>query len=145
MSFCFNEVKMQIKLLIGLYFSLLLFACGTSHNEVDTSEALKDDSLQSNNSEQQKSKISKIMQLNGTIVFQNMEGGFYGFIADNGDKFLPIGLPLEYKKNGLIVEIEAEKIEDMMTTKQFGQNIQIKSVVVTDDSAVNLLQKNTNQ
>ncbi|NIQ93922.1 MAG: hypothetical protein GWN87_06700, partial [Desulfuromonadales bacterium] len=37
-----------------------------------------------------------------------LEGGFFGLIADGGEKFLPLNLPEDFKKKGLKVRIRGE-------------------------------------
>jgi len=74
--------------------------------------------------------------LTGMIVYKELEGGFFAFIADNGDRFTLHGLSDAYKKNGLIVEITGNTKPDMMTITQFGTVFEIQEVTVIDASKV---------
>jgi hypothetical protein len=74
--------------------------------------------------------------LSGMIVYKELEGGFFAFIADNGDRFTLHGLSDAYKKNGLIVEITGNAKPDMMTITQFGTVFEIQEVTVIDASKV---------
>lgn len=74
--------------------------------------------------------------LTGMIVYKELEGGFFAFIADNGDRFTLHGLSDAYKKNGLIVEITGNAKPDMMTITQFGTVFEIQEVTVIDASKV---------
>jgi hypothetical protein len=76
------------------------------------------------------------MQLNGQVIYQEMEGGFYSFIANDGRKFSPIGLEDTYKRHGLVVQISAQEMNDVMTIMQFGTVIKILDVKVLDESKV---------
>ena len=76
------------------------------------------------------------IQLKGHIIFQPMEGGFYSFIANDGSKFTPIGLAKLYKQHGLVVQITAQEMHDVMTTMQFGTVIKILDVKVLGETAV---------
>ena len=81
-------------------------------------------------------KENNTITLIGQIRYQNFEGGFYGFIANNGDKYMPSGLPPEHRKNGLVVEIQAQPITGLVTTQQFGKVIKIVDIKVIDTSKV---------
>ena len=72
----------------------------------------------------------------GTIVYKNLEGGFYGLDADNGRKYLPHGLAMKYRKNGLVVEVSGTIEKEMMSFKQYGEILKVKSVTVIDDTKV---------
>lgn len=74
--------------------------------------------------------------LTGMIVYKELEGGFFAFIADNGDRFTLHGLTDAFKKNGLIVEITGTAKPNMMTITQFGTVFEVKDVTVIDASKV---------
>lgn len=58
--------------------------------------------------------------LQGTVRYMNLEGGFWGIVADNGQHILPKGLATEYRKDGLRLSFSAQEITDMMTIQQWG-------------------------
>uniref|UniRef100_Q0HZ80 Uncharacterized protein n=1 Tax=Shewanella sp. (strain MR-7) TaxID=60481 RepID=Q0HZ80_SHESR len=60
------------------------------------------------------------VMLQGTVRYMNLEGGFWGIIADNGQKILPKNLPQEYRKDGLRLSFTAQEITGMMTIQQWG-------------------------
>ncbi len=78
----------------------------------------------------------QIMTLTGTVAYQNMEGGFYGFVDNKGNKYTPMNLSTEHRKNGLVIQVSAKEVVDMMTTTQFGQLIEVTNIKVLDDSKV---------
>jgi hypothetical protein len=128
---------------------IFLFACGSNAN--DTSEPNKNPTDTSNEqslemqsqmhvlkSNDTQKKEAKQMTLTGKISYQEFEGGFYGFIANNGDKYTPSGLKNEYRKNGLIVEMKCQAMEGMATTKQFGKLVKVLEIKVLDTSKVSV-------
>ena len=74
--------------------------------------------------------------MKGSIVFKDLEGGFYAFIAENGDRYTLHGLDETYQKNGLIVEVKGTPKPDMMTFTQFGTVLEVSGVKVLDTSKV---------
>ena len=58
--------------------------------------------------------------LQGTVRYMNLEGGFWGIIADDGKQILPKNLPQEYRKDGLRLSFTAQEITGMMTIQQWG-------------------------
>lgn len=61
----------------------------------------------------------------GTVTFIDLEGGFYGIVADDGTRYLPQNLPHDFAKDGLEVTFTAEVIEDVATIQQWGIPIEI--------------------
>jgi inhibitor of cysteine peptidase len=61
----------------------------------------------------------------GTIVFQQLEGGFYGIKGDDGKNYEPINLPREYQKEGLRVRVEAKQLKDFASIRMWGTVIEI--------------------
>ena len=48
-----------------------------------------------------------IIKGTGTVVFINLEGGFYSIIEDSGYAYTPINLDQEFRVDGLRVRFEA--------------------------------------
>lgn len=78
----------------------------------------------------------EMISLQGTLVYKQLEGGFWAFDAENGQKFMPRGLPDNAKRSGLIVKIEGHVMHDVLTFQQYGQVLKVRSLVVIDDSKV---------
>lgn len=110
-------------LLIGL-----MAGCQT---ESQTAAAIKQESAMSFKDEK---KTSLVFQ--GTVKYKSFEGGFYAIDAQTGEKYHPMGLTKEFRRDGLIVAVEAETIPDLMTFQQYGTPIKILSIKVIDDSQV---------
>ncbi|MDH4129339.1 MAG: hypothetical protein OEV44_11320 [Spirochaetota bacterium] len=61
----------------------------------------------------------------GTIKYIAAEGGFYGIIADNGEKYDPINLDKNYQQDGLRVYFEAKLRPDLTSFHMWGIIIEI--------------------
>jgi len=74
--------------------------------------------------------------LKGSIIYKELEGGFFAFITESGDRYTLHGLDEDYHQNGLIVEIEGVTKPEMMTITQFGTVLEVLNVKVLDTSKV---------
>ncbi|NMD53410.1 hypothetical protein HG547_17555 [Shewanella sp. DNRA4] len=70
------------------------------------------------------------MMLQGTVRYLNLEGGFWGIIADTGQKILPKNLPQEYRKDGIRLSFSAQEITGMMTIQQWGKLSNLSDITV---------------
>ena len=87
-----------------------------------------------NDMQNPKLKASDEVTLKGQVLFQEMEGGFFGFIAENGNKYTPMGMNKEYLRHGLVIELTGTPLPNMMTITQFGEVIKVNKVVILDES-----------
>jgi len=71
-----------------------------------------------------------IIEIRGEIKYINLEGGFYGVVDHNGNKYFPINLPKQYQVDGLKVFIKARLRKDIVTTAMWGIPIQIIEIHV---------------
>lgn len=134
-----------MKYLMGLLIVASIYGCGTNANTsnnnnetaTNTGQVAKETSeMKVVKSTNEPKQANQQMIVKGQILHQKMEGGFYGFIAHNGKKYMPTGLPDEFRKDGLIVELKVELMPDMLTTQQFGEVIKILEIKVLDTSKV---------
>ena len=51
----------------------------------------------------------KFNKISGKVVFQDLESGFWSIIGPDGEKFLPVNMPNQLKKNGCRVTITYEQ------------------------------------
>ena len=65
------------------------------------------------------------IQGEGIIQYNDLEGGFYGIIDDNGEKYDPINLPDEFKQDGIQVKYKLKIIENQMNTHMWGTIVEI--------------------
>ena len=70
--------------------------------------------------EKSESLDKAITMTQGTVRYFNLEGGFWGIVADDGRHILPQNLPEEYRKDGLRLSFKAQEVKDMMTIQQWG-------------------------
>ncbi len=69
-----------------------------------------------------------IISMTGTIKFIDIEGGFYGFLADNGERYFPVNLDQQYKVNNMKVRIEGKIRKNVMTTVMWGTPLEILKI-----------------
>ncbi len=70
----------------------------------------------------------EVIRAKGTIKFINLEGGFFGIIADDGSKYNPLNLPNKYQRDGLGVSFEGKLRTDMMSINMWGKLIEIINI-----------------
>ena len=71
--------------------------------------------------------LSEVISANGTIEYIPLEGGFYGIVTDEGEKYLPLNLPGEFKKDGLRIWFKA-KPKKIVTSQIWGKPIEILEI-----------------
>ena len=73
-------------------------------------------------------KAERGAMITGTVRYVGVEGGFYGLVADNGEKYDPINLPNEYKKNGLRVKFQVKEKKGMAGIHMWGKIVEIVKI-----------------
>lgn len=68
----------------------------------------------------------------GTIVYMDLEGGFFGLVAEDGMKYNPLNLDEQFKQDSLRVRFRGEKKTDVVTTRMWGTNLQILEMLELD-------------
>jgi len=81
----------------------------------------------------QKTSEKEVISANGTIKYISLEGGFYGIVTEKGEKFLPLNLKEEFKKDGLKVWFKA-KPKKVATIQMWGKPIEILEIEKLDES-----------
>ena len=74
-----------------------------------------------------KTSKKEVISSNGTIKYISLEDGFYGIITNKGEKYLPLNLPEDFKKEGLRVWFKA-KPKKVATIYQWGKPIEILEI-----------------
>lgn len=69
----------------------------------------------------------------GTVVHVKLEGGFFGIIADNGKRYVPLNLPANYQEDGLEVKFEARFRPDLLGFHMWGTYIEITEITRKED------------
>ena len=68
------------------------------------------------------------MKIKGTVVYQEIEGGFWGIIGDDKMQYEPVGeLPRSVQVANSRIEVEFEPA-DVISFKMWGQPIYVRSV-----------------
>ncbi|MDE2835192.1 MAG: hypothetical protein OXM02_11835 [Bacteroidota bacterium] len=61
----------------------------------------------------------------GTIVFNDFEGGFYGIVADGGQRYYAGTLEEDLRVDGLRVRFVLRELTGVMTTVMWGRPVEI--------------------
>jgi len=68
------------------------------------------------------------MIIQGTVTYQDFEGGFWGIIDKDGNKFVPVGhLPERVRVDGLKVRADVEPVQ-MFGTTMWGTHVKVTSI-----------------
>jgi len=68
-----------------------------------------------------------VITANATVQHQDIEGGFFGLVADDGTKYDPGTLPEAFRKDGLRVKFTARKTS-AMTIRMWGTTVEIDHI-----------------
>ncbi len=63
------------------------------------------------------------MKLKGKATFVNLEGGFWGIVGDNGDRYFPVNMPDQLKIEGANVDVSYSMPRNAMTSQMWGDPI----------------------
>lgn len=71
----------------------------------------------------------------GYIVYNDFEGGFYGLVADDGQRYNLTNLGEDFKQDSLRVRFRLVRLTDMVSTRMWGQNAEVLDMlpVTVDD------------
>ena len=67
-------------------------------------------------------------EIPGTVVYNNLEGGFFAIDGDNGSKYDPISLPESFRKDGLKVKVTARLRKDAMSMHMYGSILEVVNI-----------------
>ncbi len=68
------------------------------------------------------------MKITGTVVYQDLEGGFWGIIADNNLQYEPVSeLPKAVQIDNSRIEADIEPA-DIISFKMWGQPVYVRSI-----------------
>ncbi|MCK9278405.1 MAG: DUF333 domain-containing protein [Methanoculleus sp.] len=65
---------------------------------------------------------------NGTVTYVDLEGGFYGIVADDGERYLPRNLPADFRADGLRVTFVVDIANETATIQQWGAPVDVVSI-----------------
>lgn len=61
----------------------------------------------------------------GEIKYNDFEGGFYGIVADDGEKYDPINLPIDLELDGIRVKYTLKTLENQSSIHMWGIVVEI--------------------
>ena len=62
---------------------------------------------------------------NGTVLYLDLEGGFYGVITDDGGHYDPVNLPREFQVDSLRVYFEGKVLHGSYSVHMWGERIHL--------------------
>lgn len=96
-----HTMKPLLTTLATLAFLTVLAGCSGSG---DTAPARSDGT---------DSTVAETFHIKGTLVYKDLEGGFFALESDDGNTFTPVNLPEAFRKDGLKVKVSALPYEGM--------------------------------
>jgi len=67
-------------------------------------------------------------EITGTVVYKNLEGGFFAIDGDDGKKYDPISLPENLRRHGLKVKVTARLKPDAVSFHMYGPIIEVVNI-----------------
>jgi len=116
-------------ILIAILLLLTSTYCKGEGNQKESSKTDKEGtSKESVKEEETPTENPDIISLTGTIVFKDIEGGFYGIVGDDGKNYEPTNLSDEFKKDGLKVKFIAKLHPDWASISMFGMIMELLKI-----------------
>lgn len=75
----------------------------------------------------------KFFTATATVVFVKLEGGFFGIITDDGNRYVPLNLKKDFQKDGLKVKFDATLRPGLSGIHMWGRYIEITNIVSLED------------
>lgn len=101
---------------------------------IQTNQESSNDTTEQSKSYQQADQMKRVEMKaavkwqQATVKYFNIEGGFYGLITEQGQKYLPMNLAKEFQQDGALVNIKGQLKKGMMTTQQWGTPYEISEI-----------------
>ena len=67
-------------------------------------------------------------EIQGTVVYKNIEGGFFAIHGEDGSKYDPINLPESFRRDGLKVKVSARFKKEAMSFHMYGAIIEVVNI-----------------
>ena len=114
--------KRSLSTTTSCIFPLLIFFAGCG---VPSDEHLIVSSADSDDAEQEALLVVEVRWI-------SLEGGFYGLVAEDGTRYLPVNLPEEFRKDGFKIKIRGKIRNDVATIYIWGTPFEIIQIEVLD-------------
>jgi hypothetical protein len=72
----------------------------------------------------------------GTVVYNDLEGGFYGIVTDDGTRYLPLNLPDTFAEDNLTVTFTGIPREEVSTIQQWGIPLELTEISSGDNKEI---------
>lgn len=69
----------------------------------------------------------KKIKIKGTVKHLDLEGGFWGIVAENGKEYRPVNMPEQLKHDGEAVEVTLKGVEEEMSLHMWGEPVKVVS------------------
>ncbi|MFC1783469.1 hypothetical protein ACFL02_07775, partial [Planctomycetota bacterium] len=66
----------------------------------------------------------------GTIQYNSFEGGFYGIVADNGERYDPVNLPAKFARDNLRVLYRVKELPERVSVHMWGTIVEILGIEI---------------
>ncbi|MGH7726858.1 MAG: hypothetical protein ACREOU_15645 [Candidatus Eiseniibacteriota bacterium] len=68
-----------------------------------------------------------IVEGTGTVRHQDLSGGFFGIVSDDGKQYDPVNLAEEFRQDGLRVRFRGRILRDQASIHMWGQLVELVS------------------
>jgi hypothetical protein len=69
-----------------------------------------------------------VIEFSGQVVRVELEGGFFGLVSEDGRRFLPVGLPDEFRRDGLAVEVRGRRLPATVGYRMWAPRLEILGI-----------------
>ena len=80
---------------------------------------------------------AQVKMITATVRYIDLEGGFYGLVTADGERYLPTNLAEEYQTDGTVLVFKAKPVTDRVSIQQWGTMVelyQVKANLIAQDS-----------
>lgn len=70
-------------------------------------------------------KATEVIEGTGTVRYIQLEGGFWGIISEDGEKYYPLNLPEKFKQDELGIKFKIKVKEGIATTAMWGKPVEV--------------------
>jgi len=72
-----------------------------------------------------------MIKVTGKVVYQKIEGGFWGIQGDDGQNYLPEAMPKDFQTEGMRVDAKMEPLE-VMSTRMWGVEVKLHTIAAVE-------------
>ena len=67
------------------------------------------------------------MKIKGKVVYQKLEGGFWGVVDQDAREWRPVNMPEQLKQEGKEVDLKVKEVDEEMSIFMWGAPVRILS------------------